>query len=1315
MVPFSEADRERFFGRDREVQELVERLRLHPFLTVIGPSGSGKSSLVFAGLIPALRQSRLFGPGEWLVQVVRPGETPLDALTGALHGDLADPAKTVSELLAAQPNAHRLLLVIDQFEELFTQARSDIEPFQQALLRLTQVPHCYVLLTVRADFYPDLMATPLWRDIQTHRTEVLPLDKDGLGQAIVRPAQSVGVFVEDGLVERLLADAVGEPGILPLVQETLVLLWERLEQRFLPLHAYETLGGPGRTGLQVAMARRADAALANLTPVQQAMARRVFLRLVQFGEGRADTRRQQSVAALRAAGDDPIVFDRTLRHLADLRLLTLSGEEMLVDQRVDIAHEALIAGWPTLQGWIAQRREAEQTRRQLEAKAVEWVRLGRGSGGLLDEVELAEADRWLSSPDATDLGYTTALDALARDSRTALERFQAEKEATRQRELKLAQEKAEAEKRRAEEQVLAAGHLRARNRIITAIGALALIAAVAAGVLGWRSEWNAGQARRSAATAEAASTRAVAQQATAEVASTRAVAQQATAVSNANSRATAEAIAVEQRNDAQQQNRLATARSLAAAAINNLGTDAERSVLLALQAVAVTYSIDRTVVPEAEDALHQAVQNSHVRHTLTGHSDKIAKIVFSPDGKRLATASNDHTAKVWDVETGKELLTLSGHTAEISDIAFSSDGERLATLSEAAKEWDAETGKELFTFPLTSQYNTRMNFSGHYLALAGNDGTVDVWNPGSGRKMYSLSGHKDSIISIASAYYSERLATLSIDNTAKVWDLRTGKELLTLSDLSKDDLKLLVMRVVLDSQGKRLAIVDLDGMKVWDIQTGKELMTFFDLGGLAQGFAFSPDWKYLATARGTVKIREVETGKALIELPSSIGFINQMVFSPDGMRLAIAKSDHTVEVWAVETGRELFVLTGHTDAVTCVAFSPDGKRLATASDDRTVKIWDIDSGGDEVYSFFGGNFAFSSDGRRVATANYGSTAEVLNVETGKELINISTYNLSVTRVALSPDGKRLATASDVGLTKVWNVETGQEISTLSGQSINVSDMVFNPDGKRLATTSDENSDENTVKLWNAETGRELHTLSGHTSVVLSIAFSPDGVRLATATYDRTKVWDVETGKELFTIYREPGMDSAGTFSLDGRLLATHSTSESISGTAIRLWDAATGKELLTLLGHSKEIRSFVFSPDSKHLATGSADHTARVWDTETGKELLILSGHTGNVESVAFSPDGKRLATASFDYTVKVWNVETGQRLFTLPGHDKAVGYVAFTSDGRHIITVDAGYMHVYNVSVADLVAVARSRLTRTWRLDECRQYLQMNTCPPTP
>jgi photosystem II stability/assembly factor-like uncharacterized protein len=462
MVSFSEADSDRFFGRDQEVQNLVQQLRLHPFLTVIGPSGSGKSSLVFAGLVPALRQSNLFGPGDWLVRTLRPGQAPLAALADTLDGDPANPIQATSELLAARPDARRLLLVVDQFEELFTRAQTGAEPFQQALQRLATTPNCYVVLTVRADFFPDLMASLMWSEIQAHRAEVLPLDEEGLRQAIVRPAEDVGVFVETALVERLVADASGEPGILPFVQETLVLLWEKVERRYLPLRAYEALvltarsyrelGAVRLTGLQVAMADRAEAALQALSPEQQGIARRIFLRLVQFGEGRADTRRQQPVAALRAASDNPALFEATLGHLTDHRLLTLGGEEEGLDRQVDLAHEALIAGWPNLQQWLAEWREAEQARRRLEAKAAEWVRMGQGSGGLLDEVELAEAAWWLSSPDAAELGYDEILLALVQASRAASEQAREEREAARQRELAQAQALAEAERRHAKAQ-----------------------------------------------------------------------------------------------------------------------------------------------------------------------------------------------------------------------------------------------------------------------------------------------------------------------------------------------------------------------------------------------------------------------------------------------------------------------------------------------------------------------------------------------------------------------------------------------------------------------------------------------------------------------------------------------------------------------------------------------------------------------------------------------------------------------------------------------------------------------------------------------
>lgn len=452
LLPFAEADARSFYGRDRESAELVERLHLHPFVALIGPSGSGKSSLAFAGLVPALRASRLFGAVDWVVRPLRPGASPLAALATALGTrELDDPARAVADSLAgaadaegpAAPSARmpgvdlqpvdastrrHMLLVVDQFEELFTLGSAEAGPFQAALARLVEVPGCFCVITLRADFYPEIMASPLWPRVQALRVELVPLGDDGLRQAIVQPAEDVGVFVETALVERLLADASGEPGVLPLIQETLVLLWERLERRCLPLAAYEALimprsaygrPGPAPTGLQVALARRADAALATLDPDRQDLARRIFLRLIQFGEGRADSRRQLSDAALRTAGDDATTFDAVLQHLTAQRLITLSGDAASGERRVDIAHEALIAGWPILRRWIADRREAELARRRIEARAADWVRLGRGEGGQLDPIELAEVERWLDSPDAADLGTSEDLRAFVDASRAA--------------------------------------------------------------------------------------------------------------------------------------------------------------------------------------------------------------------------------------------------------------------------------------------------------------------------------------------------------------------------------------------------------------------------------------------------------------------------------------------------------------------------------------------------------------------------------------------------------------------------------------------------------------------------------------------------------------------------------------------------------------------------------------------------------------------------------------------------------------------------------------------------------------------------------
>jgi len=923
MVPFGEEDSERFFGREREAQELLERLRLHPFLAVIGPSGSGKSSLVFAGLLPALRRSGLFGPGGWLVRTVRPGEAPLAALAAALGGDPANLAETVPALLAMEPDARRLLLVVDQFEELFTLARANAEPFQRTLLRLAESPkstdqetdkriaNCRVVLTVRADFYPDLMGAPLWPEIQAQRAEVLPLDEDGLRQAIVRPAENAGVFVETALVERLVADAAGEPGVLPLVQEALVLLWERLERRFLPLSAYEALGGAGRTGLQAAMARRADAVLAGLAPQQQAIARRIFLRLVQFGEGRADTRRQQPVADLRAAGDAPGTFERTLEHLAHNRLLTLSGEERAAGQQVDMAHEALITGWPTLQTWLLQRREAEQTRRRLEAKAAEWERLGQGSGGLLDQVELLEAERWLGSPDAADLGYSEALPALVAASRTA-------------------QEQAQAQQRRA---------ARFRLAALGAIGAL-IIVALSVGL------WSAQR--------DAAKERQLAQQRQEAAATSQAYAadQQRLAQEEAAARA-----------EAEKQARRALAGQLAAQSQAALDRYPQRSLLLAVEALSVTMRAGEPRTPAAEQVLREALARAGGRG-LGGHEGPIRAVAISPDGHWLVTGSYDGAARLWDLRASDPAaapVVLRGHEWGIVAVAISRDGHWLVTggVDATARLWDLRASDPAAAPVVLRGHEdwveaVAISPDGHWLVTGSLDNTARLWDltvPDPAAAPVILRGHEGPVEAVAISPDGHWLATGSGDGTARLWDLRASDPAAAPVVLRAHEGD--IVAVAISPDGHWLVTGSRGGTaRLWDLRASDPAAAPVVLRAheyVISAVTISPDGHWLVTGSydGTARLWDLsgsDPAAAPIVLRGHEGGIAAVAISPDGHWLATGSQDTTARLWDLsgsDPAAAPIVLRGHEAWITAVAISPDGHWLVTGGDDRTARLWNL--------------------------------------------------------------------------------------------------------------------------------------------------------------------------------------------------------------------------------------------------------------------------------------------------------------------------------------------------------------------------------------
>ncbi len=388
LVAFGPQDVARFFGRDQESDDILRRIRLQNFLLVVGPSGSGKSSLVSAGVLP-----RLADDSRWLVRTLRPDAGALAWLDVAFGVEAASAdrlAASVDALLAVTPGAERLLLCCDQAERIFLlPAKEDRARLLALLDRLRQVDRCVVLLAMRADFYADLMTSVLWPLGPGERAEIAPLRGAALREAITRPAADAGVYFEAVLPERLLRDAGEEPGALSLVQETMVLLWERMTRRLLTVSSYEALGGEGRSGLATALATRADAALASLSPAQQAIARRIFVRLVQLGEGRQDTRRPQPVSALRVPGEDPALFDTTLRQLTERRLVTLSADD---DEPVaDLGHEAMITHWPALGQWIEESRASELARRRIERDSDDWRRSGRDRGDLYRRRKLADA------------------------------------------------------------------------------------------------------------------------------------------------------------------------------------------------------------------------------------------------------------------------------------------------------------------------------------------------------------------------------------------------------------------------------------------------------------------------------------------------------------------------------------------------------------------------------------------------------------------------------------------------------------------------------------------------------------------------------------------------------------------------------------------------------------------------------------------------------------------------------------------------------------------------------------------------------------
>jgi WD40 repeat protein len=1175
---FEEDDSAFFFGRDAAIQRLLERLKESRFLAILGGSGSGKSSLVRAGLLPALRRGALPGSERWTVSIMTPRAHPLDTLAASvvrqypgegMHrtvDDLGSDARTLHHAsmlaLADRPDGHRAIWVVDQAEEVFTLARDERERerFLANLAYAGSVPggRSIVVLTLRADFYPRFAGYPeIAQVFGQNQVLIGPMDQDELREIIERPARASELQLEAGLTATILDDVAQQPGALPLLSHTLLELWARRRGRLLTVEAYQETGG-----VAGAVAQRADEVFGGFSASEQDTARQVLLRLTQPGDGTEDTRRRALFSELATAGD-PAAVAHVVAELADARLLTTSSAGQTDDRYVEVAHEALIRGWPRLRAWIEEDRVGLRVHRRLTESAQEWERLGHDEGLLYRTNRLVEALEWRDrlALNATEVAF---IEASARGHEQALR----EAEARRQRELDQAQR-------------LARARGRARGWLLAAVAVL-IIGVVGLGL----------------------------------------------ALSSAR----------RQRDEAQLQKRQADSRRLAATALSKRSAAPELGLLLAvaggdvmlndetLDALrgtlsgwplraklelpraprAIGFSPDgRTVVATTRDGvgLYRADTGAQRRWVELPNA---FTTTLDPSG-RLALTHGRGWARLWTAANGATRGEVRG---PLLAAAFS--GRRALALLRSGSSGvvvrDVASGRTVARLP-------RVHDLGADGGAVSPDGrTILTWSFQEAR-LWDLRSKQQRGPTLRAPHYMKtgffspdgRYVAL-IDDRVRLW--RTSP--VTSAGVIKGRVNVGIAAFSRDEH--YLAASSFQRVDVLDLRR-RRLLHRLPVEASAIAFSADGDSVLFAVPSEGPQVWDIIPGRLQRRLPSP-GGIAALDLAADGRSAVVAGTDGRSALWGTTAEAPSIALRAGGETWRSAYFSQDGRFAVVGNDDGTVTVWSGKDGGRLARldaADAGVTAAFDDDGRRVVALSARDDATVWDWQRRRLLGSLPRVG-AMSYFDVSPHGTRLLVGDKSGGVVIWDLRSRKKVASLSGHRHEVLFAEFTSDGQSVVTVAAGER----PRVWRATTGELVGFLGASDDPAYGGGISADGRRTVIVGANGLRIWDTRSREPVTDLLRVPTYSTnLPKLSRDGRVL--------VAFDGVRqgwLWNV---DERAPARQDLPETKSATVSGDGRYAFTSTPAGVVNVWDTRNGRLATTLRGRISPGSTLEANLDGTRI------------------------------------------------------------------------------------------